>query len=85
LLAHFGELTDLKPKPLPGPLVEKLKHLRTRRAGVLDMLLLERSNLAEAPGCLRADIQRHINFLEQSIATLNQEFNRTVRSSAAWR
>jgi transposase len=85
LLAHFGELIDLQPRPLPDELVEKLKYLRTRRDNVLDMLLLEKSHLAEAPPALRGDILRHINFLEQSITTLNQEFNRTVRSSAAWR
>src|SRR5437879_6301650 len=85
LLAHFGELSDLEPRPLPDELIEKLKHLRTRRTSVLEMLFLERSYLAKAPPSLRNDIQRHIHFLEQSIATLNQEFNRAVRSSAAWR
>jgi transposase len=85
LLAHFGELTDLEPRPLPDELIEKLKHLRARRASVIEMLLLERSYLAKAPPSLRNDIQRHIHFLEQGIATLNQEFNRAVRSSAAWR
>jgi transposase len=85
LLAHFGELVDLQPRPLPEELVEKLKYLRTRRENVVEMLLLERSYLATAPQSLRNDIQRHINFLEQGIAALNQDFNRTVRASAVWR
>jgi transposase len=85
LLAHFGELVDLEPRPLPEEIIGKLKYLHTRRANVLDMLLLERGHLAEAPACLRNDVQRHINFLDQSITMLNQDFNRTVRSSVAWR
>lgn len=85
LLAHFGELVALEPRPLPEPLVEKLKQLHGRRAHVLEMLVAERTHLEEAPSCLRNDILRHINFLDQSVATLNQEFNRAVRSSVAWR
>lgn len=85
LLAHFGELVDLQPRPLPEELIEKLKYLRTRRDNVVEMLLLERSYLATAPPALRNDIQRHINFLEQGIGSLNHEFNRIVRASAVWR
>jgi transposase len=85
LLAHFGELVDPEPRPLPDELIETLKHLRTRRQNILQMLLLERRHLSEVPLSLRNDVQRHITFLEQSLATLTQEFNRTVRSSAAWR
>jgi transposase len=85
LLAHFGELMDPGPPPLPEELIEKLKHLRTRRDNVLQMLLLEREYLSSSAAVLKNDIQRHIYYLEQSIASLNQEFNRTIRSSAAWR
>jgi hypothetical protein len=78
-------LVALEPRPLPDALVEKLKHLHARRAHVLEMMIVERNYLEEAPACLRNDILRHINCIEQSVATLNQEFNRTVRSSVAWR
>jgi transposase len=85
LLAHFGELVDPEPRPFPEELIEKLKQLRTRREQVLQMLLVERENLAASAPGLKSEVQRHIAFLEQSISYLNQEFNRTVRSSAAWR
>jgi transposase len=85
LLALFGEKVTPQPRPLPDELIEKLKHLRARRDDVLQMLLLERSRLREGRTSLRKDIQRHITFLEQSIDALDQEFNRTVRSSVAWR
>src|SRR4051812_9135820 len=84
LLAHYGELIDPEPRPLPDDVVEKLRYLRTRRENVVEMLLLEKSYLADSPAGIRNDISRHISFLEQSIGTLNQEFNRTVRCSAAW-
>ena len=85
LLAHFGELVDPEPRPLPKELIDQLKYLRTRRDHVHQMLLLERKHLAASTPCLKDDIQRHIDYLEKNIATLNQKFNRTVRSSAAWR
>ena len=47
------------------------------------MFLLEREHLTETPPCLKSDIQRHIDFLEQNIASLNQRFNRAVLSSTA--
>ncbi len=85
LLAHFGELVDPEPRPFPDELIEKLRQLRMRREHVLHMLILEKENLAASTPGLKNDIQRHIAFLEQSISSLGQEFNRTVRSSAAWR
>ena len=85
LLAHFGELVDPEPRPLPKEIIENLEHLRTRRDNVRQMLLLERRHLTTVTPCLGNDVQRHIDYLEQNIATLNQKFNRTVRSSAAWR
>jgi transposase len=85
LLAHFGELVHPEARPLPDDVIEKLKEFRMRRDDLLQMLLLERSRLAGTAGVVRKDVQRHIGFLEQSISALNQEFNRTVRLSAAWR
>lgn len=85
LLAQFGELVYPDPRPLPDDVIEKLKDLRTRRDDLHLMLVLEKSRLSRATEVLRKDLQRHISFLELSLATLNQEFNRTVRMSAAWR
>jgi transposase len=85
LLAYFGELVDPDPRPLPEDVVEKLKMLHGRRDDLNQILFLEKNRLAEAPPLLRKDLQRHISFLDQSIAILNQEFSRTVRLSSAWR
>jgi transposase len=85
LLAYFGELVNPDPRPMPEDLIQKLISLRARRADVCQMLSLERSRLRDATDVLRRDMIRHIDFLEQSIGTLNQEFSRTVRSSAVWR
>jgi transposase len=85
LLAYFGELVHPEPRPLPDEVIEKLKGIRTRRDNVFQMLLLEKSRLIEASPSVRRDIQRHLDFLEQSIATLSKDFNHTVRSSIAWR
>jgi transposase len=85
LLAYFGELVLPEPRPLPDDVIKKLIDLRSRRDEVQQMLLLERSRLAKTTDVVRKDVVRHINILEQSIAMLNQEFNRTVRFSAVWR
>jgi transposase len=85
LLAYFGELVLPEPRPLPDDVIEKLKTLRTRRDDLNQIMQLERNRLSQASAILRKDLQRHIGFLEQSIGMLSQEFNRTVRLSAAWR
>ena len=85
LLAYFGELVNPEPRPMPDDVINKLIELRKRRDDVNQMLLLEKSRLADATDVLRKDMLRHINFLEQSIATLSNEFSRTVRFSAVWR
>lgn len=85
LLAHFGELVHPEARPIASDLVDRLKALRARRDDVLQMLQIERDRLGDALEIVRKDIGRHIDFLEKSAAVLDQEFSRTVRSSAAWR
>ncbi len=85
LLAHFGELVNPEARAVPGDVVQKLKDLRSRRDDLQQMLQSETARLTDAPAVLRRDMLRHINFLEQSIRTLNQDFSRTVRMSGAWR
>jgi len=85
LLAHFGELVHPEARPLGEETVRKLRELRSRREDLRQMLNLERGRLAEASIVLRREVQRHVNFLEKDVALLDQEFNRTVRLSSAWR
>jgi hypothetical protein len=51
------------------------------------MLTIERHRLKDVcpSEVLKKDLQRHIDFLEKSTASLDAEFNRTVRCSVAWR
>lgn len=86
LLAHFGELVHPEARPLSHEVVEKLKELRSRRGELSQMLHLERGRLAQAQASslVRKDLQRHVSFLEQSVAALDLESNRTIRLSTAW-
>jgi transposase len=85
LLAYFAEIVHPQARPLPEDLVQKLRELRARREEITDILQVERNRLENAAATVQKGVQNHIFFLERSIAALDEEFNRAVRASAAWR
>ena len=85
LLAYFAEIVHPEARPLPEDLVQKLRELRARREEITDILQVERNRLENAAATDQKGVQNHIFFLERSITALDEEFNRAVRASAAWR
>jgi transposase len=84
LLARFGELVQPEASPLPGELVDDLKHLRARRKEIQQMIALERGRAGVMAPALEKDLQAHIQFLERSLDVVDALFSRKVRESRVW-
>jgi len=85
VLARFAEAVKPSPRPLPHAQMELLRALVTRRRQVVEMLTAERQRLASAQPPVQGLIQAHIAGLEQELAHLEQELDRTLRQSPLWR
>lgn len=84
-LAHFAEAVRPTPRSLPDGQTEALRALLTRRRPLVAMRTAELNRLASAPAPIHADLQAHITWLAQRLATLDDTLDTTLRASPVWR
>jgi transposase len=84
-VAHFAEAVRPTPRPLPDAQTEELRALLARRRQLIAMRTAEQNRLENAPRRLRADIEAHIAWLNQRVATLDDDLDTTLRASPVWR
>lgn len=85
VLAHFGEATKPKPRPLPDAQTQELKALVARRRQVIEMLVAEKNRRRRAIPAVQQRIARHLGVLEEELAELDDDLGRTLRQSPLWR
>ncbi|HLE02918.1 MAG TPA: IS110 family transposase [Dehalococcoidia bacterium] len=85
VLAHFGEAVRPQPRPLPDSQTQALEALLTRRRQVVGMLTAEKNRLHTTRPPVQQHIQRHIAWLEESLAKLEADLEGALRQSPLWR
>jgi transposase len=85
VLAHFAEAVRPTPYPLPDAQTQELTALLTRRHQVVEMLTAEKNRLRSARELVHRRVQDHICWLEQELADLDDDLERTLRKSPLWR
>jgi transposase len=84
-VAHFAEAVRPALRPLPDAQTEELRALLARRRQWITMRTAEQNRLENASPRLRADIVAHIAWLDQHVATLDDDLDTTLRASPVWR
>jgi transposase len=84
-LAHFADAVRPAPRPLPDAQLEELRALLARRRQLIAMRTAEQNRLSGAAPRLRADIQAHITWLTDRLATFDDDLDTTLRASPVWR
>jgi transposase len=86
VLARFGARVQPTPRPLPTAATEALEALVVRRRQLQEMLYAERHRLTLARGRpVRANLRRHIQWLERSLSDTEAEVAATIAASPVWR
>ena len=85
MLARFAEAVRPEPRPLPDETQQRLEALLVRRRQLLGMITAERNRRRRAPALMRAEIDEHIAWLQVRVEAIEDELNKTVRSSPLWR
>lgn len=84
-VAHFAEAVRPALRPLPDAQTAELRALLARRRQLIAMRTAEQNRLEHASPRLRADIVAHIAWLDQHVATLDDDLDTTLRASPVWR
>jgi transposase len=73
------------PHALPDAQTQELTALLTRRHQVVEMLTAEKNRLRTSRESVHRRVQDHIRWLEQELADLDDDLERTLRESPLWR
>jgi len=84
VLAHFAEAMRPTPRALPDEQLQALQALVARRRQVVEMLTAECNRLKQSKPPVRAQINRHIAWLQEELATLDRDLDDHIRNSPVW-
>ena len=85
ILARFADAVRPEPRPLPDDTQQRIEALLVRRRQLLGMVTAERNRKRRAPALTRPEIDEHLAWLQVRIEAIEDELNRTIRSSPLWR
>ena len=84
-LAHFADVIRPTPRPLPDAQTQELRALLGRRQQLVVMRTAEQNRLAGTCGRIQTDIAAHITWLNERLATLDDDLETLLRASPLWR
>src|SRR5437867_12993376 len=84
-LAHVADVIRPTPRPLPDAQTQELRALLGRRPPLIGMRPAEQNRLAGTSGRLQTDIAAHITWLNERLATLDDDLETVLRGSPLWR
>jgi len=86
VLAAFGQVVQPEPRALQTEQAQALRDLVARRRQLLDMRKAEKTRLQTRIGpVVRAGLQRHLAWLDAEVASADDDIDRMIRQSPAWR
>ena len=86
VLARFAEAIRPEPRPIPDELTLELQAMVTRRRQLIDMRTAEMNRLETCRvEPVRRNIQKMINMLTKQIDKVDDDIDKTIRRSPAWR
>jgi transposase len=81
VLARYAEAVRPAPTQLPNEAQQQLSSLMTRRRQVIEMLVAEKNRLSTARLSVRESLQKHIDWLAEELAGLNQEIDDFIQQT----
>jgi transposase len=85
ILARFADAVRPEPRPLPDETQQRIDALLVRRRQLLGMITAERNRRRRAPTLTCAEIDEHLAWLQVRVEAIEDELNKTIRSSPLWR
>ena len=85
VLALYAHRMRPQPRPLPDEQQQELKHLRTRRQQLLEMIQMEKNRLGQAPfASIRQSLRKNIESLKEQLAALDREIDDFLNQNPLW-
>lgn len=84
ILAHFGEAMNPQLLPIESETARQLGELISRRRQLVEMSTAEKNRRDRSRGKALADIEAHIDYLNQRLQQINQEIDQLTQNNQQW-
>ena len=84
VIAYYGRVGGIKPKPLDSEELRGLHALTTRRSQLVKMRQMEENRLHTIHSAMRKSVKDHIAWLSRQIENLNKEIDQQIKRSEVW-
>jgi transposase len=84
ILAQFGEAMKPQVLPIESEEARQLGELISRRRQLVEMQTAEKNRRSRSRGKALADIEAHIEYLEERLKQLNQEIEQLTQKNQQW-
>jgi transposase len=85
VLADFGNAIRPAVRALPDEQAQQLEAVLARRRQVIEMLVAEKNRLSLAHTRIQPRLKEHIAWLEQELASLDEQLRTLLQQSPLWR
>jgi transposase len=85
VLAEFADKIRPERRPVADEATQQLDAICTRRRQLVAMAAAEKNRNHHGPASIRAQIKKHIIWLEKQIEELENDLDKLIRSTPAWR
>jgi transposase len=85
VLAEFADKIRPEVRPIADEATQQLDAICTRRRQLVAMIAAEKNRHHSGPASIRVQIKKHIVWLEKQIEELENDLDKMIRSTPAWR
>jgi len=85
IIARFAHSIRPEIRPLKDKNVQRLSALNARRRQIMTMLVAEKNRLKRAPKPNKKNIKEHIDWLEKTLANIDDDIQKTIKKSPVWK
>lgn len=85
IIALFGQRVKPPQRPLPDEQVRVIESLMARRRQIVGMLIAEKNRLGRADPLVQLRVNKHIQWLNEELDSLDKDLNQQIKSSPIWR
>ena len=73
VIAYYGRIAEIKPKPIQSENLRELKALTTRRSQLVEMRTAEQNRLDCSPPSMHKNIKKHLTWLAKQIQQIETD------------
>jgi transposase len=84
VIARYGRLANIEPKPLESNELRELQALTTRRSQLVEMRLMEENRLDTSHPSMQKEIKEHIAWLRRQVQKIEAKINQRIEQCEAW-